>query len=312
MIVWVAEEEGVMRPFNFALLSLFVGATGAMADNYTPPAESSAVLSRVDIAHARPLDEVYRNEFSKCDGLANGGAGRDTFLGHVVPRRCSTDPSRVRALLRLPDGGILWESKMALDVDGSFAATSGRRWRSSNGAIRDTTDQCGTTYKWRPVPDGNDCANADAQVDPDIYPYAVIPAGGTRFLPAAQRAAAMRQFRQTTGLSVGDLGVIIYRDRWTPAFIADTGPIYRLGEASSGAFAALGQSRCRGNVDAHGRCIGDGTDLYPYRDVGISSGAIFIFYPGSGAGLTRENAIARICDFARTQLGLAGSPVCPH
>src|SRR4051812_30643550 len=126
-----------MRLFDLALLALFVSATGAVAQDYTPPTESSSVLSRVDIAHARPVDEVYRNEFVRCDGLASGGAGRDTFLGHAVPRHCSTDPSRVRALLRLPDGGILWESKMALDVDGSFAATSGRRWRNSNGTVRD-------------------------------------------------------------------------------------------------------------------------------------------------------------------------------
>ncbi len=294
--------------FTFTIVS----ADAAPVAQYIPPEAARQFLGRINFAEARPIDEAYRSEFTKCDGLAEGHQGKDKFLMRPVPRPCSTDPSRVRALLSLADGGVFWESKMALDVDGSFAATSGKKWKNANGTVRSTTDQCGTTYKWMPVPGGDDCKYPDAQVDPDRVPYAVIPAGGAGFLPRQQREAAKRAFRQKTGLAVGDLGVIINNGMWTPAMIADTGPIYRLGEASSGAFAALGQSRCRGNhVDTDGRCIGDGTDRYPYVDAGIGSSVIYIFFPGTGAGLTKDNVIQRMCDLAKTKLGLTGARVCP-
>ena len=297
------------------LLSASTFGSVATAQVYAPPPASRTVLAGVDFSRAVPVSESYRAQFTACDGLAPNGVGKDRFLGHALPasRRCSTDPSRVRALLKLADGGILWESKMALDVDGSYAATSGRRWRDSRGRVRNTTDQCGTTHKWSAVPGGNDCAHPEAQVDPDKYPYAVIPAGATGFLPVAQRRSAGRQFRELTGLKVGDMGIIVYNGRWTPAFIADTGPIFRLGEGSAGAFKALGESRCRGDrFDALGRCAGDGTDRYPYVDSGIGSGVVFIFYPGTSAGLTKATAIAKMCAFARTKLGLDGAAVCAH
>lgn len=291
------------------LVAISLGGAAA-GQAYRPPAASAALLGQVDWTAALPLNETYRGRFVACDGLAQGGRGSDTFRGHQTPRRCTTDPSRVRTLLKLADGGVLWESKMALDVDGSWAATSGRRWRDARGRVRQTTDQCGTALKWRTVR-GSDCADGDAQVDPDLFPYVVIPAGGTGFLPKEDRASAAREFRDSTGLGLRDMGVVIVGDRWSPAFVADTGPVFRLGEASARVFDAIGRSRCRTALAADGRCRGDGSERYPYVDSGIGSGVIFILYPGSGAGLTRENAVARICAFAREKLGLSGSAACP-
>ena len=293
----------------FASIVTLVLASAASGQAYTPPAASAPVLAKVDWAAARPLSEPYRARFSRCDGLLPGAAGANTFRGVRTPRPCTGDPSRVRALLRLADGAVLWESKMALDVDGSFAATSGRTWRSASGKVRSTTDQCGTTHKWRRVA-GDDCADPDAQVDPDLFPYVVIPAGGTGFLPRAERAEAAREFRTLTGIGLLDMGVVVHDGRWSPVFVADTGPVFRLGEGSAAVFAALGKPRCRTALAADGRCKGDGSDRYPYLDSGIGSGVIFILYPGSGAGLTRENALARICAFAHDKLRLTGAPVC--
>lgn len=297
---------------GIATIAALVGvaaASGAMAQDYRPPAVSVALLAKVDLAHARPVDEAYRRLFTVCDGLMPGGKGKDTFRGHRTPRRCSSDPSTVKALLKLPDGGVLWESKVALDVDGSYAATSGIRWLDAKRRVRNTTDQCGTALQWRKVR-VSDCKDAEAQVDPDLFPYVAVPGAATGFLPKAERVAAQRAFGKTIGISLRDMGVIVYRDRWTPVFVADVGPVFRLGEASSGAFAALGQSRCRVALAADRRCRGDASRRYPYVDAGLPAGAIFILYPGSGAGLTRENAIARICALARDKLGLTGSPVC--
>ena len=214
-------------------------AASAGAQSYKIPAESAALLAGVDLAGATPFED-YRQQFDRCDGTAPGGVGKDRFRGHPLPatRRCSTDPNRVRALMRLADGGIYWDSKMALDVDGSHVATSGTQWTYRNGRPRSTTDQCGTSLKWSAVPGGNDCQHPQAHVDPDIFPYIAIPGGGAGYLPAAERQKISGEFRRTTGLSNGDMGIVVYRDRWTPAFIADAGAVLspgrRIGESACG------------------------------------------------------------------------------
>jgi hypothetical protein len=297
-----------------AVAATLAAAGAARAQSYAPPAASASLLRGVDFARAVPVDEGYRGQFVRCDGLAPDQAGIDTFRGYSLasPYRCSTDPSRVKALLRLADGGIYWDSKMALDVDGSWAAWSGQVWRNAQGQVISTTDLCGTWHKWRPVPDGKDCRNPDAQVDPDRFPYVVIPTAGLERITRTAHRTIGGEFRRVTGLDRLDMGVVIYRDRWTPVFIADGGPFMRLGEASPRVFEALGQSRCRKWNAAKTRCVGNGGQQYPYINSGIGADVIFILYPDSAAaGLTPANAIATICAFAREKLGLTGSPNCP-
>jgi hypothetical protein len=272
------------------------------------------LLRRVDFAAARPVSEDYRGQFTACDGLAPGGAGRDTFRGVDLrlpdtPENrqvylCSRDPSRVAALLTLADGGVYWDTKMALDVDGSWAAWAG---------IGGVTDLKMTSMRWRDVADKESQA---AQVDPDRYPFVVMPTNGMRRLSGARSAELGAEFAATTGLKMGDMGVAIYRDRWTPVFIADGGPFMRLGEGSARVFEELGQTRCSEWNTERTRCVGtaqrqrDGDS--PYIDSGLSRNVVFILYPGSARPeLTSANAIATICTFAREKLGLTGSTMCP-
>lgn len=51
---------------------------------------------------------------------------------------------------------------------------------------------------------------------------------------------------------MGNMGIVIYRDKWTPAFIADGGPFMRLGEGSSKVFEVLGETRCKKWIVARG------------------------------------------------------------
>src|SRR5262245_50960994 len=106
---------------SLQVFAVFGSATVAHPATSAAPANAAALLSGIDFAAARPVDEDYRGQFVACDG-EESNAGKDFFRGHSVTRPgvssneqyylCSGDPSRVEALLKLSDGAILWESKM--------------------------------------------------------------------------------------------------------------------------------------------------------------------------------------------------------
>lgn len=289
-----------------AVLGVIAPSTARSQTAYAPPPSASR-LAAVDFAAAVPVDETYRQAFTDCDRGA--GQRKDHFLGvdlrlPGVPEskqyyKCSRNPSNVKALLRLADGAIYWHSKMALDVDGSWAA-----WNNLPGA----TDLKETAYKWPGSP--NPSARS-AQIDPDRIPYIVMPTAGLSRLSSVRSGEMGGMFKAKTGLRLGDMGVVIYKDRWTPAMIADGGPFMRLGEGSSRAFEALGESRCKKWSADGTTCVGPGS-AYPYRNYGIGEDVIFIVYPGTRrADLTPRNAIATLCAFAEEKLGLTGGAMCP-
>jgi hypothetical protein len=282
----------------------------AVAQTYSPPASSASLLAKLDVSHALPLDEDYRLQFVDCDGSGVSGK-RNSFRGHSVVRPnqpadrqhylCSADPSNVRALLKLPDGGVYWQSKMALDVDGSWVA-----WEGTPGA----TDQKETSYNWPGVAPEN---SREAQIDPDRFPFIVIPAEGLQQLTGAESWGLAKEFASITGLKMGDMGVVVYHGRWTPVFVGDGGPFMKLGEGSARVFEGIGQTRCKEwNADKT-RCVGPGHGRYPYRNSGLSKDVIFIVWPNTAkADMGPENAMQTICEFAKEKLGAADSPNCPH
>jgi hypothetical protein len=254
------------------------------AEEYRPPPASLSLLSQLNFQSAKPVDEDYREQFKRCDD-------NNEFRHYQLTgwRECTGDKNNVRALLRLPNGAILWDSKLGLDLDGSWKA-----WNDKGAA-----DLRGTWYQWPRLCNESErdqerlCQRE--QVDAEHVPFVVIPIAGPDDVK--------REFRDRTGIDKGDLGVIIYRDKWVPVLVADGGPYNKLGEASAAALAALGEDRCTRH-NAQGFCD-------QYRDVSIESDVITIIFPGSHPpDLTAENVIARICDSARIRLGLTGSPLC--
>jgi hypothetical protein len=200
----------------------------------------------------------------------------------------------------MPDGAVFWQSKMALDVDGSWVAWSGR-----GGA----TDQQLTSYTW---PGATNKASQAAQLDPDRIPFIVIPNDGLRVITRSAAKELGAEFAQRTGLRFGDIGVVIYRDQWTPVIVGDGGPFMRIGEASAKVFEAIGQSRCRGWNSDKSRCTGPAGGGYPYKNFGIDGDVLFIVWPNSAVGdIGPEDALATLCSFAHAKLGLAGSEACP-
>ena len=242
------------------LTFLALGAPRAVQrSGYTPPPASAGVLREVDFAAARPLDEDYRAQFDRCD---RGNIFRGVRMTGF--RKCNTDPNRVRALLKFPNGAVFFESKMGLDIDGSKKACTDPG----------LADLCATWFRW-PGLSGN-----ARFVDSDKFPYVVIPI-------ANQRGRSDPEFRDKTGVDQGDLGVVVFRDRVVPVFVADGGPHNKLGEGSAALFRELGQDRCRR--------VGRGGHCERYRDVSIEGGVLFFLFPGSKIqGLTPENAPGKI------------------
>jgi hypothetical protein len=250
-----------------------------------------------------PIDEGYRAEFRNCDL-------RNVFRGHAVTgsHRChstnskgkdTSDRNNVTLLARQVDGGVIWKSKLSLDVDGSWAA-----WNN----IGNRTTQKFTSLKWHDVANHKSQA---AQVDPDQIPFIVIPTDGLKELYGAVEAKRLgREFRDKTKLDFGDLGIVIYGRTWVPAIIADGGPFNKLGEGSSKLFELIGEDRCRAWLSDRKHCVGDRRSD-PYRDSSARHSATYIFYPGSAKPtMTAANAVKLMCDWARKKLKKTGSPAC--
>src|ERR1043166_2854506 len=144
----------------------------ALPPRYSPPGSSAQVLARINFETAAPVDESYRAEFDRC-------ATQKKFKTQTMTgfRKCSSDKNRVKALLRFPNGAIFLESKLSLDIDGS--------WKACNSA--GATDQCPTWFKWR------DRSGVAANVDADKYPYVAIPI-------ARPDGSSDREFRDRTGV----------------------------------------------------------------------------------------------------------------
>jgi hypothetical protein len=234
-----------MKSLFAAALMLAALSAAPPPPRYTPPAASASALREVDFAAARPLDEDYRAQFDRCDR-------ENIFRGVTMTRfrRCTDDPNRVRALLKFPNGTVFFESKMGLDIDGS------RKACTDPGLA----DLCETWFSW-PGLTGN-----ARFVDSDKFPYVVIPIAGLH-------DRSDPEFRDKTGVDKGDLGVVVFRDKVVPVFVADGGPHNKLGEGSAALFRELGQDRCRR--------AGDGGHCERYRDVSIEGGVLFFIFPGS-------------------------------
>jgi hypothetical protein len=305
----------VLSMIAFAICGL---SRTSVAQTYQPPILSKELLKKIDFAKASPVNGNYSSQFSQCD---DPGPAQDMFEGHSVrlPNApdehqyylCSRDKSNLKALLQLAEGGVLWQSKMALDTDGSWAA-----WNGMPG----TTGQKETSVQWPGTVDGQ-----AAQIDPDIYPYIVIPSAVPPKIAdtignTTEVTRLKSEFQTVTKVRPWNMGVVVFRDRWTPVFVADTGPFNKIGEASVRVFEELGQSRCKKWNSDYSHCVGVGDKKSPYIESGLNDPdtgketdkALFVVWPGSAkfGDLTPSNAICKVCEFAASKLGLLGADIC--
>jgi hypothetical protein len=114
------------------------------------------------------------------------------------------DPNKCKALLKFPDGTIFWSSKMAIDADGP-AAGPGRR---SGSQLDPDSGQDDTSFHFPGTKKG---------LPSESIPYIVLPGGS---------------FRKNTGLILGDVAAVIFKDKLTAAICGDVGPMKKIGEGS--------------------------------------------------------------------------------
>ena len=173
------------------------------------------------------------------------------------------DPSRCKALLAFPDGPIFWSSKMAIDADGP-AAGSGRL---SGSQLDLDSGQDDTTFHF---------SGTDEGLPSETMPYIVLP-GGT--------------FRKNTGLVIGDVAVVIFKDKITAAICGDIGPTKKIGEGSIRLHEAL-------HPPAPDPCSLRQPDGSCKRilNASIEEDVLFFVFPKSGfdEGLTASNLEALV------------------
>jgi Fungal chitosanase of glycosyl hydrolase group 75 len=114
------------------------------------------------------------------------------------------DANKCKALLAFGDEAVFWSSKMAIDADGPRAGEG----RLSGSELDPDSGQDDTTLHFSDTGEG---------LPSETMPYVVLPGGS---------------FRKNTGLAMGDVAVVIYRDKITAAICGDVGPQKKIGEGS--------------------------------------------------------------------------------
>jgi hypothetical protein len=177
-------------------------------------------------------------DFSKCHPIA---ADLVQDIANADASKYVGDPSRCAQILQFPNKTVFWSSKLAVDADGI------------NGTTLDPDDgQNDTSYHIH-----------GSALNAAIHPFAVLPLGA---------------FGTETGLSLGDVAVVVYKDYMTGCIFGDLGPSYRLGEGSIRLHELLMPAApdcCHRNAD--GTCA-------RIIDVSIGSDVMFFGFPGSAFG----------------------------
>jgi subtilisin family serine protease len=188
-----AEEIGA-----FTVLTETAAAIGAPAaaaglqgtliapDGYAPPPASRGQLDGVPFDQAIRVGDKFSDRFRDWDHTPKG----------------RIDPNRCKGLYRLPGAVLFWESKMAIDADGSPTPSV---LASSSGSSPHTSLTFSHT------------AGDTNAINAEVVPYFVLPKG---------------DFVDEFGIELGTLGVILFEDRMTGAIFADEGPRDKIGEAS--------------------------------------------------------------------------------
>src|SRR5437867_1319121 len=189
------------------------------------------------------------------------------------------DPSKCRALLRFPGGtsfrgAAFWSAKMAIDADGP-AAGPGRR----NGKQLDPGAG---------LPDTTLQVAGGGGLPAEIVPYIVLPQAAPR---------SRRTF--DPAVAIGDVAVVIFKDKITAAVCGDLGPFNKIGEASIRVHEALQQSGCPdpcSQRDARGFCLRT-------RNSSVEQDVLYFVFPGSAfpqAELTLPTINTKVAERAFT------------
>lgn len=249
-------------------------AISVYSQTYLPKdKESAKKVAKIDFTKAVNIDDAYKTSFDKCD--------KDTSKNG-----CEKDPNRLRKLARFGDRAIFFDSKMSLDLDGSYVACN-----CQNNIGK--SDQCSTSYTWKLFPKEYDKEHPekfcpfyknDYFVDSNKIPFIVIPGKFGNHYQINKKPYG--------GEFVGDLGIVIYKGKLIPVFVADSGPAFKIGEGSAALFRQLGEERCKKFKSA--QCV-------EFKDYSIGNDVLFFIFPNSKVDkqiLNKDNAVELIKELA--------------
>lgn len=181
------------------------------------------------------------------------------------------DPNRCKALLEFPDGTVFWSAKMAVDADGPPAGPG----LPDGKGLDPASGRPDTSFTFA---DGGWLPSA-------IVPYIVLPQSGPR---------SNRPFHPA--LAVGDLAIVIYGKKLSPAICGDLGPYRLIGEASIRVHENLKQrgvpDPCK-TRDANGNCL-------KILNESVAGDVLYFVFPNTAPGqsFTLRNAETRIGEAA--------------
>lgn len=207
---------------------------------FRPPAAAKRQLAGVPFELAEDFAGGARQAFAKADR-----------------RPGNRDPSKCKALVRFPGDGprpeaVFWSSKMAIDTDGP-AAGSGRL----NGkALDPSSGQNDTTLHF---------SNGKG-LPAEIIPYIVLP----QLEPHSSKTF-------DPAVAIGDLAIVIFKDKAVAAICGDLGPFDKIGEASIRVHEGLQQLGCPdpcSKRDAKGFC-------QKARNSSVEEDVLFFVFPNS-------------------------------
>jgi len=183
-----------------------------------------------DLAVSTIPGRTYKQLFDACDV-------DDRFAEKCLPPRkqCSTDKNNVE-FLKLFGGSasgntLVFRAKAAVDVDGSPASKLGN-----------PNDQSNTSLFF-------DEGSVDKTANAEEVSFLVIPQESYR---SKRHTFYNTFFGRDSGVKTGDLAVAVYGKYCSFGVVGDTGPEFRLGEASMRTHAELGNSQCdKEHADEH-------------------------------------------------------------
>lgn len=233
-------------------------ATASLQHSYQPAKASINAVQGVDFS-GDPTGPEFRQKFAEFDAAS--------LRCQQEHRKSCHERNMNTTLLRLRDGSIFFDAKLAVDADGSSY------WKSLPRSRRGTNSpNTSLRYPMKGRP----------SIDPDHVPYIVIPGGA---------------FPKTLKVTVGDVAVVVYEKRLAYAVVGDIGPANQIGEGSLLLHANLEHPACRTRNSA-GQCI-------TIINQSIDSGVMFFIFPETHCslleGLTPENINERIKEIASSR-----------
>jgi hypothetical protein len=186
------------------------------------------------------------------------------------------DPSKCKALLRFPDNGadkgaVFWSSKMAIDADGPATGPGRRKGKELDpGAGQNDTSLHFANGKGLPA---------------EAVPYIVLPLDPDMKKPF------------DPAVEIGDVAIVIFKDKITAAICGDLGPPNKIGEGSIHVHELLQQLGCPDPCvkrDDKGFCV-------RARDSSVDEDVLFFVFPDSAFNkdeLTFENINTKITERA--------------